>query len=101
MVEVPVDVSKVGFKGTLKSPPSISIPVWNVDKMSVVCLKKVTCLLFGAYMLARVMGLSLKVPLRKMNLPSLSLWESEILRLMCLEISMVTPFVLDSMLAAW
>lgn len=36
------DVSCRGFRVTLKSPPRIKMPSWNVDNVSVMSWKKVT-----------------------------------------------------------
>lgn len=39
---VPEDVSWIGFKGTLKSPPSMRVPSWKVVRASATALKNVT-----------------------------------------------------------
>lgn len=48
MVVFPVDVSCKGFRGTLKSPPSISVPSWKGVRAVMTDLKNVTWCLLGA-----------------------------------------------------
>lgn len=58
------------FRGTIKSPPRIIHPKENRFSSYMMCLQKVICEEFGKYMLAKVVGLPAKVPLRKRYLPS-------------------------------
>lgn len=92
---VPVDESIVGFSGTLKSPPKITIPSWKVERRSQIFLKNVTWCSFGQYIFASVIGLEANVPLIKMYLPSWSISESVILKSACFEMSMEAPLVLE------
>lgn len=63
--DVPMEVSMRGSRGTLKSPPRMSIPDWKEAKMRAMDLKNATCEVLGLYTLARVSGLSQSVPLRR------------------------------------
>lgn len=94
-MEVPVEESRQGFSGTLKSPPNIKMPVWKDESKSQIFRRKETWWSFGQYIFAIVMGLDAYVPLTKMYLPSWSINVSDKWKSACLEISIETPFVLE------
>lgn len=86
----------MGSRGTLKSPPRIKRPSWKVDSSLVSVRKNGTWEVLGLYMFARVIGLFLNVPLRKMNLPCSSINVSVICKGIFLERSIETPFVFEA-----
>lgn len=47
-VEVLLEVSSKGFKGTLKYPSRFKIPLWSVERDFIMDQKKVTWLVFDA-----------------------------------------------------
>ena len=91
-----MDVSTVGLRGTLKSPPSSTIPSRNVKRRSDTFLKKEVWCSFGQYTFASVTGLEAYLPLTNMYLPSGSIIVSKIWKSACLEMRIDTPFVLES-----
>lgn len=62
-----MDVSRIGSRAMLRSPPKIRCLDLNEVSFRSVSLRKETCLEFGPYMFARVIGLSFHIPI---NLPS-------------------------------
>lgn len=46
--DIPLEVSRMGFSSTLKSPPRMRMPVENEVKRSPICRKNATCFMLGA-----------------------------------------------------
>ena len=101
MHEDPLDVSRNGCNGTLKSPPTISVPLWKAVNWYVTERKKATCFVFGAYMLAIVYVKLCRDPRIKMNLPFGSLRVSSTWKGQRHEIRIDTPLDFAVLLGAW
>lgn len=94
-------MSNRGSSGILKSPPSIRIPSWKVERRRVILRKKGIWKELGLYIFANVIGVFLYVPLRKIYLPCSSKRESVILMGTFFESNIETPLDFDIGEVAW
>lgn len=96
-----MEVSKIGERATLKSPPRMVSPEWKSESSREIDLKKLTCAELGLYMLARVTGRPWSRPFRKRYLPSVSMSESSNCQSRFLDIRIETPLDFARELVAW